>query len=79
MKQNDELQMRDATLKAKWLITALNISKVSDLLGISRHTMYKRMVAEDWKASEVLALNHYHDNYKKRMDELRKEGDNGKG
>ena len=79
MKQNNEINLRDATLKAKWLITALNISKVSDLLGISRHTMYKRMVAEDWKASEVLALNHYHDSYKKRMEESRKEGDNGKG
>ena len=68
MKQNDELQMRDATLKAKWLINATNMVKVSSLVGISRHTLYKRLVAEDWKASEMLAINHYYDSYKKKVN-----------
>ena len=67
-KDEDLMDIAVATSKAKWLINATNMVKVSSLVGISRHTLYKRLVAEDWKASEMLAINHYYDSYKKKVN-----------
>ena len=51
--------------KARWLVIRLNVTKVAKLLGMSRHTLYKRLALDEWKTTEIISVNHYYDIYKK--------------
>ena len=53
--------------KVRWMVTYLNITQVSDLLGMSRHTLYKRLAMDEWKNTEVISIDHYYELYRNAL------------
>ena len=55
------------TQVAEWLVGVWSRTELAKKLGISRHTLYTRLVEENWKESEKVTLRHYYESLKGKL------------
>ena len=67
---------KTTTDKARFLVDIWGKSELSRKVGLSRHTLYKRLIEDDWKLSEAMAISSYYDSLKNKK---RKEVEDGQG
>lgn len=60
-------KQKSHTEMAEWLVGVWSRSELARRLGISRHTLYVRLIEENWKESEKVTLEFYFKSLKGKL------------